>query len=356
MATAGVHDRQRKPLRGRALSSQPPGFSPHVGAVHPAHRLQRLAGNAATVGLLAAIGGQAKLSVSSPDDVYEQEADQVASQVMRAVGLNNRAPEERHPAIQRLPAILRQVEEEEEEMLQPRSAEALPQVQLHSGAPAPEEVLQTRRSESLPQLQRQEEEEEEMQMRTADSIPPVQRMSEEAQEEEWIPARRQEAMPVLQRQEEEEWALPRRQDAIPTVQRQEEEELMWAREATPVPSSSSTPDATAAGAVSQDASSDISSRLDAGRGGGQAMDNQLLAGMSQAFGYDFGGVRVHTETSADDLAGRLSAEAFTHGSDVYFRSGRYQPDSESGRFLLAHELTHVIQQGAAEALDRDAEL
>jgi len=92
---------------------------------------------------------------------------------------------------------------------------------------------------------------------------------------------------------------------------------------------------------------DVESRLAAGRGGGQVLDRGFRAELEGAFGYDFSSVRVHTGTSADELSGRLSAEAFTNERDIYFRAGRYQPGTESGRFLLAHELTHVIQQGAA---------
>ncbi len=92
---------------------------------------------------------------------------------------------------------------------------------------------------------------------------------------------------------------------------------------------------------------DVESRLAAGRGGGQVLDRGFRAELEGAFGYDFGGVRVHTGTPADELSSRLSAEAFTNDSDIYFRAGRYQPGTETGRFLLAHELTHVIQQGAA---------
>ncbi|MCD6286993.1 MAG: DUF4157 domain-containing protein, partial [Anaerolineae bacterium] len=66
-----------------------------------------------------------------------------------------------------------------------------------------------------------------------------------------------------------------------------------------------------------------------------------------ALGFDFGGVRVHTGTAADELSAQIRAEAFTNERDIYFRAGRYQPGTETGRFLLAHELTHVIQQGAA---------
>jgi hypothetical protein len=66
--------------------------------------------------------------------------------------------------------------------------------------------------------------------------------------------------------------------------------------------------------------------------------------MESAFGTDFGGVRVHTDSSADSLNQALSARAFTTGQDIFFRQGEYSPGSSSGKELLAHELTHVVQQ------------
>jgi Domain of unknown function (DUF4157) len=66
--------------------------------------------------------------------------------------------------------------------------------------------------------------------------------------------------------------------------------------------------------------------------------------MEPRFGADFSGVRVHTDAGADGLNRSLSAKAFTTGRDIYFRQGEYNPGSSSGRSLLAHELTHVVQQ------------
>src|SRR5262249_56549494 len=70
------------------------------------------------------------------------------------------------------------------------------------------------------------------------------------------------------------------------------------------------------------------------------------------FGKDLSNVRLHTDSRAAESAKRLKAQAFTQGPDIYFASGRYQPQSDSGRHLLAHEITHTLQQsggGAAPA-------
>jgi hypothetical protein len=82
-------------------------------------------------------------------------------------------------------------------------------------------------------------------------------------------------------------------------------------------------------------------------GGGRPLPESTRNFMEPRFGADLSGVRVHTGQSANQLNRKLSAQAFTHGSDIYFGSGKYNPGTTSGNRLLAHELTHVVQQGAA---------
>ena len=84
--------------------------------------------------------------------------------------------------------------------------------------------------------------------------------------------------------------------------------------------------------------------IDQARGGGHGMDHGTRGRMESAFGADFSGVRIHTDARADGLSQAISARAFTTGTDVFFRQGEYSPGTSSGRELLAHELTHVVQQ------------
>lgn len=91
---------------------------------------------------------------------------------------------------------------------------------------------------------------------------------------------------------------------------------------------------------------DTATRINRERGGGQPLDSALQAQVGAAMGHDFGGVRVHTSPQADGLSRQLSATAFTTGRDVFFRQGAYEPHSSSGQELIAHELTHVVQQGS----------
>jgi len=86
-------------------------------------------------------------------------------------------------------------------------------------------------------------------------------------------------------------------------------------------------------------------RISRARGGGQPLGSGIQAQMGEAMGYDFSGVRVHTGTESDELNRQLSARAFTTGQDIFVRSGEYNPTSSGGRELIAHELSHVVQQG-----------
>ncbi len=88
----------------------------------------------------------------------------------------------------------------------------------------------------------------------------------------------------------------------------------------------------------------IERSIDQARGNGQGIDHHTRTQMEGAFGADFSAVRIHTDARADGLSESLSARAFATGRDVFFRSGEYNPGSSSGRELLAHELTHVVQQ------------
>jgi hypothetical protein len=85
-------------------------------------------------------------------------------------------------------------------------------------------------------------------------------------------------------------------------------------------------------------------RLDALHGGGEPLPASVRAFFEPRFGHDLAGVRVHADPEAGRLAETLHAHAFARGQHVVFAPGRYQPDTPAGRRLLAHELTHTLQQ------------
>jgi Domain of unknown function (DUF4157) len=92
---------------------------------------------------------------------------------------------------------------------------------------------------------------------------------------------------------------------------------------------------------------EIARAIDERRGRGRELDTDARANLEHTMGEDFSDVRVHDDAEAHELSKSVSAEAFTTGTDVFFRSGKYDPASSKGRELLAHELTHVSQQRGA---------
>ena len=88
----------------------------------------------------------------------------------------------------------------------------------------------------------------------------------------------------------------------------------------------------------------VEAELEHQSGKGSPLPAKTLAEMNHSFGTDFSHVRVHHDAAAAALCNELNAQAFTHGCDIYFNEGKYNPESEEGKHLLAHELTHVLQQ------------
>lgn len=86
------------------------------------------------------------------------------------------------------------------------------------------------------------------------------------------------------------------------------------------------------------------------RGRGQPLDTETRAFMEPRLGHNFADVRIHTDRQATEIAREINARAFTVGSDIVFGTGRYMPTTNEGRRLLAHELTHVIQQAGKAKL------
>ncbi|MDZ8140714.1 MAG: DUF4157 domain-containing protein [Nostoc sp. DedQUE04] len=138
-----------------------------------------------------------------------------------------------------------------------------------------------------------------------------------------------EAMP----EDEEELQMKSLADSIQRVEIDDEEELQMKTQVQ-------RQEAIGGG----EASTDLTSAINSARGGGQAIADNIREPMEVAFGADFSGVKVHTDGQSDQLNRSIQARAFTTGQDVFFRQGEYNPGSRGGQELLAHELTHVVQQ------------
>ena len=201
------------------------------------------------------------------------------------------------------------------------------------------QVVQSMAATQAPPVQRQEDEEE-LQMKA------VQR--QEVEEE----LQMKPAAESVQRQEDEEELQMK--PAAEAVQRQEDEEELQMKPAAESVQRAGTEEeeeplqgkrtgGPEAGALDPA----IESQIQRARAGGSALEPAARSSMEGAMGSDFSSVRIHTGQESDSLNRSLSARAFTTGSDIFFRSGEYNPGSTQGQQLLAHELTHVVQQGAA---------
>ena len=89
--------------------------------------------------------------------------------------------------------------------------------------------------------------------------------------------------------------------------------------------------------------------LSSSKGSGSALPGDTREFMESRFNADFSGVRIHTGATAQAMSSNIHAQAFAHGNDIYFNEGKFSPQTENGGTLLAHELTHTIQQGASPA-------
>ena len=227
---------------------------------------------------------QAKLKIGDPNDKYEQEADRVAAQVMRM-------PESQ---------VQRRVESMEEEEPIQAKFEGL---SIQRMTDEEDEMMQTKPLSGT--IQRMTDEEEEM-MQTKPVESTIQRMCSKCEEEE-----------KLQRMEMEE----------------EEETLQTTSE-------------TSQAATATPSLQNGISRLR--QGGGATLPDSIRSFMEPRFGYDFSNVRIHTAPDAARVAHAINSRAFTLGQDVVFGVGQYQPNTTYGRRLLAHELTHVLQQKPSE--------
>ncbi len=91
-------------------------------------------------------------------------------------------------------------------------------------------------------------------------------------------------------------------------------------------------------------SSSFASSLNASKGSGSPLPQATKSFMENAFSTDFSGVRIHADSHAAEMSRGINAKAFTYGRDIYFDQGKYAPENIEGKKLLAHELTHIIQQ------------
>ncbi|MDU0202825.1 eCIS core domain-containing protein [Paenibacillus sp. MAH-36] len=282
--------------------------------------IQRAIGNKA-VGSMLSI--QTKLTVGPAGDAYEQEADQVGKEVADKIAASENSGASAD--VQRSEGG----ESEEEELQMKPSSET---IQRSEGGESEEEELQMKpSSETIQRSEGGESEEEELQMKPSSET--IQRSEGGEMEEEELQMKP--SSETIQRSEggemeEEELQM---KPSSETIQRSEggeseEEELQMK----------------SSDGEAFEADASIESQIKSMQGSGSKMDAQIQAKMESAFNADFSNVNIHNNPASSKINASLGAEAFATGNDIFFREGRYNPDSRQGQELLGHELTHVIQQ------------
>lgn len=237
---------------------------------------------------------QPKLTVGEPNDKYEREADQVADRVVSG-----------------------------QKTLTPKS-DSFSSNSLSSSGISISRLVESPEEKNKPSVQtrplRDQKEEPDVQLQTQlEDEPPAKVQLKSKQEED----------PNTQRQPESD------EELSPKLQLKQEDD-----EHPDVQTKPTTP--------GSGQSASIESSLNSSKGGGNPLPDHTRSFMESRIGADFSGVKVHTDSQAIQMNKELNAQAFTHGNDVYFNQGKYNPDSSSGKHLLSHELTHTVQQGASQ--------
>ncbi|WP_209328731.1 DUF4157 domain-containing protein [Lunatimonas salinarum] len=243
---------------------------------------------------------QAKMEVNQPEDAFEKEADQAADQVVVRKPVDG--------SFFTGGALMRSGEEEEP--VQTKEDEEPIQMKEE------EELVQTKEEEDTVNKRGYEPEED----------PSVQAALEEESSDSVINREPLEAEDAVQAKEEEMAQKSTDEEA----QRQEDDEVQ------------------ASGSSGGRVHPSVEHSIRSTKGIGSPMGSSERKHMESGFGADFSGVTIHTDSHAVQLSRELGAQAFTHGNDIYFNEGKYNPGSKEGQHLLAHELTHTLQQGSSK--------
>ncbi len=276
----------------------------------------------------ARVGIQSKPAVGAPGDMYEKEADRVADQVMRMPEPDHMTTNTREEGCPNCPA--KQAQKNFRSILP--ASRILPLTQRQPNEEEIETQMKSAAETAPPPLQRQPcEQEVQPKMKAAGETVTIQRLP---CEEEMQPKMKtaDEAAPI-QKQPYEEEVQPKMDQAgeTPFTQRQavEEDQIVQTKPADEANTGQTS--------ISE-------SQLHAGENSGQPLSDSSRRYFEPRFGHDFNNVRIHTRDNAVRMSQSLNARAFTHGSHIYFNRGQYNPETYSGKHLLSHELTHVLQQ------------
>ncbi|MDH4474745.1 MAG: DUF4157 domain-containing protein [Fluviicola sp.] len=272
------------------------------------------------------LGIQAKLNAASdsvvvnkPGDKYEVEADHAAEQVVSKQSTPTPAYVPSTSPVQ-----LKQENDEPVVQEKPIVSSITPFVQAkEEEVQAKEEEVQAKEDEPAQMM-----EEEPAQAKEEE----VQAKEEEVQAKEDEPAQMMVDEPAQAKEEEVQAKEEEVQSKEEELQAKEDEEVQTKLQSS-APTTPSKPS--------------INDQLSSSKGSGSPLSGGVKQEMESGFGADFSGVKIHTDDRAASMSKEIGAQAFTNKGDIYFNQGKFNPATTQGKTLLAHELTHTIQQGAA---------
>lgn len=259
-----------------------------------------------------------KMAVSQPHDKEEKEADQVAREVSRAPRQEEPGPKEDKEMISSKPV--------------PSAQRLLRRINRAVARQEEETPVQTR-------LRRSVETEDQEKEQTA---PLQKRARRKTKEEEKPTARRLFRKSDPAKPEEEKTLQKRVLRAFGAKQEEQTAQARLWRSADPAEKQQ----AEGGEAAAATAGPSVEERIEKSCGMGSPLPASVLAEMERKFGQELSGVTIHNDQDAAELCKELHARAFTVGNDIYFAPGEFAPDTDNGRELLAHELTHVVQQSS----------
>nr|WP_294924145.1 DUF4157 domain-containing protein [uncultured Flavobacterium sp.] len=244
-------------------------------------------------------GVQAKLNIGKSNDKYEAEADYVADKVVSNTKKNSAAESffSPSPVVQKKANDIQKQGETENTVQEKSIADNITSV-----------------------VQLKSEKEENIQNKTKAITPEKNKSAEKIFS----------SKPLIQQKKAEEEVLTKKEDE--EIQAKEEEKELQMSEAAD---------------ANLGDNSNLESNLNSSKGGGSSFSGPVKNEMESGFGADFSSVKIHNDSNAVQMNKELGSQAFASGNDIYFNEGKYNPNSTDGKHLLAHELTHTVQQGAS---------
>ncbi|MBO9584845.1 MAG: DUF4157 domain-containing protein [Flavobacterium sp.] len=278
-------------------------------------------------------GIQAKLNIGKSNDKFEAEADRVADQVVSNKQTANAdsffSPS---PVVQKkLAGNVQKQEEKNKEIQRKTVAETItPVVQLKKdfiqnkldSRVAEKREINPAFSGSKTLIQHKLEDKIQKKEETVQN-------KIEVKKPEPVSKTASSIKPLIQNKGEEE-----------NVQQKKEEEKQNSDEEKQLQKSAS-------GDANPSDNTNLESNLNSSKGGGSPLSGKIKTEMESGIGADFSNIRIHNDSNAVQMNKQLGAQAFATGNNIYFNEGKYNPNSKEGKHLLAHELTHTVQQGAA---------